>query len=486
MSHSASSSTPFNWPSPSISRREWTIASLLAVAFATLMILPYLLGHWTAAPDTVFTGLLINVEDGSYLSAIEQGRQGSWGYRNFFTTEPHQAVFIQGFYLGLGHMARLLSISAVAEWHLALWLADLILFLVLFWFLSHFLQRSDLRFTAFLLAILGGGFDWFQFPLAFERAHTLEAVPIDIYVPEAHIFFSALTYPHFSIGIVAILLVLGWMLRGWFAASSRRGWLFVLLAGLANVLLSVVYPFLIFLVAAVLGSYFLLLLWRVRRILWREGIMLTAVFLMPIPLFLYYAWAIRTVEVFRLWNNQAVTLTPNPLHLLLAYLPYLVLALLIWRSWRTWPAERRWSLAFLWVWLAAVAVLLYLPLNPQRRFVEGVQVPLSILAAVGLLEVLVPWLWARPLVMRLLQKPRYNKNGIRNLVVLMVLLTASLINVYIYLGTTITLAWARPYPLFRPVAEVAGMQWLGDHTEPDDTVLSMILEWQLHSLPGAA
>jgi hypothetical protein len=475
---------PFSWPVISISRREWVTAVILAVIVATMMVLPYLLGHWSAPPDTIFTGLLINVEDGSYLSAIEQGRQGAWVYRNFFTAEPHQPVFIQGFYLGVGQLARVLGISAVAGWHLALWLADFFLFLVLFWFIGGFLERPDLRLTAFLLAIFGSGFDWFQFPLAFERANTLEAVPLDIFVPEAHIFFSVLTYPHFAMGIAAILLVFGCLLRSWFAQNQIAGWLLALLAGLANVLLAVVYPFLIFLVGPVLGVYYLLLLWQAQRILWREGLMLVLAFALPIPLFLYYGWAIRTVEVFRLWNDQAVTLTPNPLHLLLAYLPYLVLGFLVWRGWRARPLAQRWSLAFLWVWLGTVAVLLYLPLNPQRRFVEGLQVPLSMLAALGLLEVAIPWLLARPFFVRLAQRPRYSTAGIQKLVVAMVLLAVSLINLYIYLGTVATLALIRPYPLFRPLAEVEGMQWLQEHTEPGAVILSRY--WSGSYIPSQA
>lgn len=459
--------------SPTIIKQEWRAVIVVALTLATLMIMPYLLGHWLGPADWEFTGLLINVEDGSYLSAIEQGRLGSWTYRNFFTTEPHRPVFIQGFYLALGHLARWLGVTAVTVWHLALWLADLALFILLYPFIAQFITAPAGRWTAYALAVLGSGFDWWPFPLAFERANTLEAIPLDIYTPEAHVFFSALTYPHFIAGILLIMLTFWWtMLALTTALSHRKRWLLVVSAGLANVLLGVVYPFLIFLLAGVLGVYFLYLMRQARAVLWLELLYLAIIFIMPLPLFLYYFWAISTVDVFRLWNDQAVTLTPQPLHLILAYLPYLILAGLSLKSWQKWTAERQTAVFLLWSWVIAVAILLYLPLNPQRRFVEGLQLPLAILAAIGFFEVVWPWLAQTGWIRSLAQRPRYSLGGLRRLVVILLVLWVSLINLYIYAGTAVTLGVIQAYPLFRPRLELEAMDWLRANAAPEQVVLS--------------
>lgn len=459
-------------PSPSITRREWQTIVVVAVILAAVMVLPYLLGHWLGPANWKFTGLLINVEDGSYLSAIEQGRLGNWTYRNFFTTEPHHPIFIQGFYLALGHLARWLGVTAVTVWHLALWLADLFLFILLYPFIARFIAAPAGRWAAYALVVLGGGFDWWQFPQAFERSNTLEAVPLDLYTPEAHTFFSALTYPHFIAGIILIMLTLWWsMLLLTAPLSPRQRWGLVVAAGLVNTLLGVVYPFLIFLLAGVLGLYYLYLLWNAGAILWAELLRLALIFLMPVPLFLYYMWAISTVEVFKLWNDQAVTLTPQPLHLVLAYLPYLVLAGFALKSWSRWSPERQTAVSLLWSWVIAVAVLLYLPLNPQRRFVEGLQVPLAILAAIGFFEVVWPWLAQRGWVHSLAQRPRYSLDGLRRLTVILLVLLASLINLYIYAGTAVTLSVIQAYPLFRPQLELEAMDWLRANAAPDEVVL---------------
>ena len=42
----------------SISRREWLIALIIALAMAALLAIPYILGYTLARPDTVFSGLV--------------------------------------------------------------------------------------------------------------------------------------------------------------------------------------------------------------------------------------------------------------------------------------------------------------------------------------------------------------------------------------------------------------------------------------------
>ncbi len=454
-------------------RKEWGAALGLALIVAALLLLPYLLGYIFTPAETAFTGLLVNVEDVTYLKAIEQGRNGSWTYRNFFTTEEHTAVFIEGFYLALGHLARLLGVTAVTMWHLSRWLVDLLFFILLYGYIARFIQSPGARFTAYAFALFGSGFDWFKFPLAFERANTIEAVPLDRFMPEAHIFFSALTYPHFMAGITFIMLTF------WGATAAltqpknaKRRWALFVGAGVGNLLIGVVYPFLIFLTAAALGFYYLVLARQARRMLWPELGGLVVAFIVPLPLFAYYAWAISTIEVFKLWNDQAVTLTPNPIHLLLAYAPYLVLGGLGLRRWRDWAIERQTAVAFLYIWIFAVAILLYAPVNPQRRFVEGLQIPLAIVAAIGWFEVVWPWiLQSRPL-QALLRRPRYSLSGMRRLMTALLVLLVSAMNIYIYVGTAVTLVAIQPYPFFRPQAELAAMDWLAAHTEQNDVVLA--------------
>ena len=250
-----------------ISRREWLIAFIIALGIVALMQIPYALGYVLAPSGIEYTGLLINVEDASYLSAIGQGMNGAWLYQIPFTTEQHEPVFIETFYLALGHLARLGNLSAVAMWHWARVIAAMVLFLVVFGFIAQWINSAEHRRLAYLIALLTAGFDWFRFP--FDAPNVWEAVPIDRQVAEAHLFFSAMTYPHFGISIALMLVVFSFVVAMLNSAHGLERWRLALGIGLANLLLGMIYPFLIYLMCAVTGMFFLFLVWREKRIQWR-------------------------------------------------------------------------------------------------------------------------------------------------------------------------------------------------------------------------
>jgi hypothetical protein len=124
-----------------------------------------------------------------------------------------------------------------------------------------------------------------------------------------------------------------------------------------------------------------------------------------------------------------------------------------------WARRARPGLAFPVIWIVLVVVLIYLPWNLQRRFLEGVQVPLGLLAGVGLAEGLFP----QPSGHRL-SRPRW-------LAMALLVALAAMSNIYLTVAHTVTAA-SRDSRLFWPTEVLAGVDWLGEHTKPDDTVLS--------------
>lgn len=472
-------------------KRTWLGATAIAFLTAFILILPYIVGHKTARPGTVYTGLLVNLEDGTYLSAIEQGRMGAWLYTSHFTVDAHEPVFLEGFYLALGQAARLTGLSSLTAWHVGLFVGNVILFLMIFGFISLFLKQSRQRFTAYMLALFGAGFDWWAFPAWFEREAAHEVVPIDLRFPEAHIFYSALTFPHFVVGIILILLVFGLTLYLLFLPQGeRRRWWLAAAGGVGNLLLGIVYPFLILLPAVVLAFYYLYFLWRQNRWRhpgWLEIWQLALLFIIPLPLYIYYAVIFLNSPALQTWSDQAYTPSPNPVHYLLTYGLYLVLGVLALLRQRgrlgristqqlqddnQKQDDYRLRIDFLWAWVGSAAVLLYLPLNSQRRYVEGLHVPLSILAAVGFFTVVWPWLAQTRIMASIVKRPRYTLAGMQRLTILALIGVAGLGNVYLYSSTLIKLGVQQPYPLFRPQSEYEAMNWLREQIEPGDVVLA--------------
>jgi len=96
--------------------------------------------------------------------------------------------------------------------------------------------------------------------------------------------------------------------------------------------------------------------------------------------------------------------------------------------------------------------LVYLPFNLQRRLVEGVQVPLSLLAALGV--------------------SHFRLQGFRLRVFVGVLLAGlSLTNMLLVAGNILALQ-GQPAPIYRDTKEVVALDWLDKRVEPDDVVLA--------------
>lgn len=467
-----------------IARREWFTALAIAFGVTVLMQIPYALGYALARPGTEYTGLMINVEDGSYLSAIGQGINGAWLYRLPFTTEEHAPAFIQVFYLFLGHVARALDLSAVAMWHAARAFAAFLLFVTLYGFIAMFIDSASQRLVGYGLAIASAGYAYLGL-LPFDSPNAWDALPVELRIPEAHIFYSALTYPHFSISIVLVLVTFGLIQSALKSPPpNQRQWIGALGAGICNLLLGIVYPFLIYLMVAVSGVYYLFLVWRARKILWREALLVVVAFAIPAPLFLYYLFALTTNPVLQQWNMQAATISPSPMHFILTYATLLPFALLTLRILRRFHETRQRDLVWLWVWIGVVAVLLYTPISQQRRFVEGVQVPLAILATLGLFDVVLPWLARTRVFAALSQRPNYSVAGLRRLSIVAVILLASLSSFYIWLSSVALLGFVQPYPLFRPSTELQALDWLRANTTSNEIVFSSY--WTGSFIPARA
>ncbi|MBI4675643.1 MAG: hypothetical protein HY741_28700 [Chloroflexi bacterium] len=449
---------------------KWLLA-LVALTGVLVLQLPYVLGYVMTPPETMYTGLLINVEDANYITIMQRGSEGAWMHSLRFTSEPDAPAFLYVFYLALGHVGHVLGVGATTMWHLARVVFTFIAFLLAFGFVGTFIADSTQCFVAYLLAIAGSGFDWFAFP--WEHLDPTSATPVDLKMADAHLFSAALTFPHY-LASISLLLILFWCTARLCTENLSRVKIIglLLLGGLANIGIALVYPFFVILSCGVLSVYFVFLSVHGRKFLWREGIFLGALILPVSPLVYYYEQAFAESELLRVWSAQSQTFSPNPLHYLLTYAPYLIFAL--WGAWRVGlgdasQARRR---VLLWTWVLVVALLVYVPLGPQRRFLQGVQIPLAILATFGLFEVALPRLQQAQWFQELAHRRKYTVASLSRLVVTLCVALICLSSIYQWVSAIALTAIVQPYPLFRPRDEVAAMDWLRTQSTANDIVLS--------------
>ncbi|MEM7117237.1 MAG: hypothetical protein AAF614_32690 [Chloroflexota bacterium] len=481
---------PSSTQSPASIRQSlwfWGASLLLVVVTAV----PYLLGYLTTPADTTYTHLLMNPEDAqSYFAKMQQGYAGSWVYTIPFTAEQHEASFVGGFYLFLGHLARWLGIGLTAVWHLSRLFFATLLFLTLPPFIHHFLPDRRSQKSAFLLAAFSSGFGWLLFLL--QQPYWLGSFPIEFKQPEAHLFFTAMTFPHMAWATTLLLWYVGnvadlmqtssWkVLEGSVQQqSASRKIRYGLVGGLTAVLLGITAPFLVYLLIGItILTGIWLVFWQKRPFL-PTAIYLASPLACVAPLFLYYAYVLQTNAAFRLWDEQALTPTAPWPHYVVAYGLFIGLALTV-RLRQSSPESSQAtdavsthnskSIFLLWIWLLTAVFLLFMPLNQPRRFVQGVDVPLAILVTLSLKAAVWPRIQEASWFQRLIANPRYTQAGMRRLLFLGFLGFVGLSTFYLWASVAVTAAFQQPDPLFRPSDEQTAVLWLREAAPPNALVL---------------
>jgi len=433
---------------PAISAREWRRVLVLALALAALTSIPYVLGWLRSDATHIYSGATLDLMDyNSYLAKMQQGAAGQWRFTITYTSEEHAGGFVYPFYLLLGHIAGWTGLSLPLVYQLARLLCALGMVAAIYRLMAALLAAPAWRWIACLLACAGGGLGWLQLLIAPTAVGGIS--PIDFWLMDGFPYFSALTFPHFTAAVALMALALAGFLALLRAtrASALAG------AALCMFSLTLIHPFgggLTFLIAGLYGALAL----AQRRTNLRRALPAGLALALPAaPILGYDAWLFSTQPAFRAWAAQNITLSPPPGHYLASY--GLLLALAV--AGLTWALPQRGPLWLAGAWLLAVALLVYAPTNLQRRFLEGVMVPLGALATVG-----------ATLLLRRIRARAWRR---RAWLLLVALTWPS--NLALTAGVSAA-ALARSPSLFYPGDLIAAVDWVGANAGPETVVFSAL------------
>jgi hypothetical protein len=432
-----------------LDRRE--LLWLVAMIFAILLFVqaPYALAFLTARADYAFSGTLLYLDDSnSYLAKIGQGTAGNWLFYNLYTPEPHQPGPLYPLYIVWGQIGAVLGTPPTATMAIARLVHGLVLLVTLYWFLTLLLPQRKQRQTAFLLLAFSSGLGWLLLP--FGEATVLGDLAPDFWMPEVSTFLTVFIFPHFAAATTLMLLTFGGLLL-----AFRHGRMTPALgAALAAFLLAWIHPFLLVPVYGVAAAY---LAWqgiRHRGIPWRSAGYLTlgAVTSLPVMAYLQFG-VIEPSAVFQGWMDQNAAPSPN----VLAYLTGFGLLVPLAAVGTVRSIQRREHLhRFPLFWVGVGSLLLYAPFAVQRRFAEGLQIPLAVLAALG-------WQHFRHLAAR-----RPLRRTFLTAILVAGLVTSTLLNWI----SAVSNVLSRDFSVFISQNAVEAMTWLGEHSNWRDTVLA--------------
>jgi hypothetical protein len=440
------------------------LAVLIAVVIVAVSCLPYLVGYLATPPDRVFGGFVLDeIDSNTYLAKMQQGMQGRWTATLLYTPEDHPALILYIFYLALGHLAAWLNLPPILVYHMARVVCGPILLISLYLFLSLFLESPQTRRVAYLLAATGSGLGWLAAAIAASPALN-NVSPIDFWLMEAYVFFTLFLFPHSTLAMALLLGVLGGMVVYFRRGSDWRPWLLAFGCGLA---LTLINPYVLVVAGTILAGYWLAVWIARRRLPWREALALVALGALLAPPIAYYVLQFNSHPVWHSFLAQDVVPSPPVWYYMVGY--GLIFLLALPGAWVVCKGRDERQLLLV-AWPAIILLAVYVPLAGQRRMIFGAIIPLSALAASGLMGVALPAVRQSRLGGGLAARG-YSRERLGGVVAALMVALASISNLFLVASSTWSAAIGHP-AITQPVAVEEAIAWLGAHSASDAVILS--------------
>jgi hypothetical protein len=426
-------------------------------ALALLTTVPYLIANYRAPAGHVFTGVLTAYDDTfTYLAWMRQSADGHLLLCDLYTTEPHDCEFFFPIWIALGFASSLAGGSLAVTFHVGRLLAALLLLIVARSVARRVMKsRRRIRYSLWLYA-MSGGLGWLVYALH-NKGGLLNAAAasgsIDLNLPEAIAFRSVYAQVHFAIGAA----LLGGAINLFFIALAEQKRKYALMGGGLVSLLAVAHPYQIVVAAATAACAVLLWPWLAasegnlpnRYAMALRAAVWFALASLPGAIYLIYLTSFN--ETLREWLREADTFSPSPVEYILGFGIVGGFAIAGFRLMKNENGR------LLVIWAAAQAALLYAPTAFQRRFVEGLQLPLVVAASVGIF-----WLANR-------------MRNYKTIFLMAVLVLASLTNAGFLIGQIAApaeSAGASDPRRYAPADLAAAFDWLSKNAERDAALMS--------------
>jgi hypothetical protein len=459
---------PLDWlaGNTSIPRAELRWAAGFAALVMAATCLPYLYGIAITPPGLRYMGFLGNPDESNvYMGWMRQAMEGHWLFRDPFTTEPQPGRFLNVFFLALGLVARALHVEPIWSYHAARLVFGFLLLLTGYVFAARFCRSLLARRLALGLMGLSSGLGWLYALLQPDA----QVHPIDfgahLILPEAITFLSVLVFPLFAASTWLLLITYLLLLRAWDTGSLKA----LIGACVAALILANIHTYDALGIYSVLVAYLLAKGVSERRMPWREAALAAVVAAVSVWPVVYQYVFFRGDFVFRT-KALTLTLTPPGRFVALGYGLPLLLAI---PGGAIGLVNRR--LIFPVVWVVATWLLIaYAPFSFQRKMIEGMHLPLCVLAAafVGDYVLARPW--------------RSAAMAAVGLVALTIPSNAFFVRRAggDLLTNNAEYLWVLMPPHYLTRDEYDAMVWLREHTRPDDAVLCTNLMGSY--IPGVA
>ena len=456
-----------------ITSQEWRFVWIIIVTVLALTSLPYVYGYLSSPPDRQFMGLMLDVPDhGQYLSWW-RGFQKSLLVSNKLTPEPNDPLFFNLLWWALAQVSRWTGLGYAPVYQVFRLIAGGSFLWAVYRLVATFLPEVRQRRTAFLLVTLSSGLGWVLVAFKYTLTRGRLLFPLDVYVAEGNSFLCILGYPHFAFAATFIALTFEFVWRGWKEGQTK----YIIVAGVLALLLGWQHAYDLLLIYGITATFTLLVWWKRRAFPWRLFWGDVIIFMLSCSGAIYSV-VLTTVDP--LWEEvlaqfaNAGVYTPSPPHMVVLFGFSLILAVATWigLAWR-----KRWSEEDLFVmgWFLTGAILNHIPTDFQIHMLNSWQIPMMILATIGLYDFIAPAIARWKLGIR--DSGFTVEDRVKRLVAAGFVLAVLPTNAYLWAWRFVDLA-RHDYPYYLHRDEVVALEWLEENTESEDIVLSSLTTGQ--------
>lgn len=422
-------------------RKEIVVAAIIGVVVLIISILPYWYGYHITPAGKEFMGIHgINENDTyTYLSWIQQAREGHFLFKNLYTAEAQPLLLLNPIFLIIGFFAFFTHVSNIIAYHAARILVSAGFLVMLYIFISKFFTRPAHRLLTFAVITTSSGLG-----IIFGSYST------DWWAPETitflNIYESVLNT--FSLALILTIFII--------VISKFKNWnlLAVAIAALCMNLLILTHTYDFIFTAGIIGLYCLLRAYTEKNTDYIRNIVYLILF--SFPAILWQAYVLVKNTSFALWATlQSHVPAAPPALYVFGYGLLIVFGIMgMIYAWR----QKNSKFTFLYIWVFVSTALLYLPFlsNFQRKFTEGLHIPIAILASLGII-------W----VVNYLGGIKQYKKILLSVAIVLVL---SLTN-FAVIGRDLQL-YKNGQPIYYiNQRELDSVKWLKNNTSPDAVIL---------------
>lgn len=449
-----------------ISRAEWSFVGVILAVILVITTLPYLFAVFSAPAEKQFMGFLINVDDHTQYLSWYKAFQTEHVIPNRLTPEENPPLFFNLLWWSLARFGAITGLGYMAVYQIFRVLSTIFFLVMIYVMTARFFPDVLRRQTAFLVIALGAGLGWVLVVIKYLWGLADVPLPNNLYISEGNTLLCILGYPHFAEAAGFILAVFWLLLRG----EERQSLRYALYAGVVALLLGWQHAYDLIIVWGVPVVYggIRLLVDRQWPRYWFWAMLIVGVISCSPALYSVWLTSANPLwkEVLDQFDNAGI-FSPRPLHMLILMGIPLIAALVTLALRLREVVQVRRAVQpvaqreiFLVVWFIVGWALTYIPTDYQVHMISSWQVPIGLLAVLGLFHYGLPALsrWREPAS---LAKP------LAWLFVVLVIPT----NLYLIAWRFVDLN-RHDYPFFLYRDEVAAIDWLEAHASTDAIVLS--------------